>query len=132
MTSDPRARLSDARLYLCTDSRRARGDLPRFLDDLAPPGVARVRPRSAAAGGVRSAAAAPGDARLADRLRAWRRERAKADEVPPYVVFNDRTLAALATQRPRSRGELLAIDGIGPTKLERYGDDLLGLLGSEG
>ncbi|HKE97939.1 MAG TPA: ATP-dependent DNA helicase UvrD2 [Actinomycetes bacterium] len=104
----------------------------RFLDDLAPPGAARVRPRSAAAGGVRSAAAAPGDARLADRLRAWRRERAKADEVPPYVVFNDRTLAALATQRPRSRGELLTIDGIGPTKLERYGDDLLGLLGSEG
>src|SRR4030095_2741297 len=86
----------------------------RFLDDPAPPGAARLRPRSAAAGGARWAAAAvaPGDARLADRLRAWRRERAKADEVPPYVVFNDRTLAALATQRPRSRGELLTIERI--------------------
>jgi DNA helicase-2/ATP-dependent DNA helicase PcrA len=111
----------------------------RFLDDLVPPGGARVRPRAVAAGFGRPAARAgpgvagvdPRDAPLAERLRAWRRERAKADEVPPYVVFNDRTLAALAGQRPRSRAELLAVDGIGPTKLERYGDDLLALLGAD-
>jgi superfamily II DNA helicase RecQ len=44
------------------------------------------------------------------------------------VVFNDRTLAALAERRPRSRGELLAIEGIGPAKLDRYGDELLSVL----
>jgi superfamily II DNA helicase RecQ len=68
---------------------------------------------------------------LAERLRAWRRARADADRVPAYVVFNDRTLAALAERRPRSRGELLAVDGIGPSKLDRYGDELLGLLAGE-
>jgi superfamily II DNA helicase RecQ len=48
------------------------------------------------------------------------------------VVFNDRTLAALAERRPRSRAELLAVDGIGPAKLDRYGDELLGLLATDG
>jgi superfamily II DNA helicase RecQ len=48
--------------------------------------------------------------------------------VPAYVVFNDRTLAALTERRPRSRGELLAVEGIGPSKLDRYGDELLALL----
>ena len=68
------------------------------------------------------------DSPLAARLRAWRRERAQSDEVPPYVVFNDRTLTALADRRPRSRGELLAVEGIGPSKLDKYGDELLALL----
>jgi superfamily II DNA helicase RecQ len=48
--------------------------------------------------------------------------------VPAYVVFNDRTLAALTERQPRSRGELLAVEGIGPNKLDRYGDELLALL----
>jgi superfamily II DNA helicase RecQ len=48
--------------------------------------------------------------------------------VPAYVVFNDRTLAALTERLPRSRGELLAVEGIGPSKLDRSGDELLALL----
>jgi ATP-dependent DNA helicase UvrD/PcrA len=58
-------------------------------------------------------------------LKEWRLARARADEVPAYVVFNDRTLAELAAQTPRTIAELAAIPGIGPAKLERYGPELL-------
>jgi DNA helicase II / ATP-dependent DNA helicase PcrA len=105
----------------------------RFLDDVVTPGGGRVRPRAVASGmarGGRSSARADGP--VAEALRAWRRKRAEADGVPAYVVFNDRTLAALAERRPRSRGELLAVDGIGPAKLDRYGDELLALLATDG
>ena len=60
-----------------------------------------------------------------EALRRWRAERAKADEVPAYVVFHDRTLHEIAAVRPQTREELSAISGVGPAKLERYADDLL-------
>ena len=101
----------------------------RFLDDLVPPGAGRVRPRAVASGMTRTGRASmKADGPLAEQLRAWRRKRAEADGVPAYVVFNDRTLAALTERQPRSRGELLAVEGIGPSKLDRYGDELLALL----
>jgi DNA helicase II / ATP-dependent DNA helicase PcrA len=102
----------------------------RFLDDLVAPGGARVRPRAVAAGmgrGRATAAAGP----LAERLRAWRRDQAQAQGKPAYTIFNDRTLAALAERRPSSRAELLTVDGIGPSKLDRYGDELLALLAGD-
>jgi DNA helicase-2/ATP-dependent DNA helicase PcrA len=105
----------------------------RFLDDLVPPGGSRVRPRAVATGMTRTGRASlPADGPLAEQLRAWRRKRAEADGVPAYVVFNDRTLAALTERQPKSRGELLAVEGIGPAKLDRYGDELLALLGPAG
>jgi ATP-dependent DNA helicase UvrD/PcrA len=101
----------------------------RFLDDLVPPGSGRVRPRAVASGMTRTGrASVRADGPLADQLRAWRRKRAEADGVPAYVVFNDRTLAALSERQPRSRGELLSVEGIGPSKLDKYGDELLALL----
>ena len=63
-----------------------------------------------------------------ERLRAWRLERSKADGVPPYVVFHDSVLHQIAELRPASLGELSQIAGVGPTKLERYGDELLAAL----
>jgi len=103
----------------------------RFLDDLVPPGGSRVRPRAVASGMTRTGrASVRADGPLAEQLRAWRRKRAEADGVPAYVVFNDRTLAALTERQPRSRGELLAVEGIGPSKLDRYGDELLALITS--
>jgi DNA helicase-2/ATP-dependent DNA helicase PcrA len=60
-----------------------------------------------------------------EALRRWRAERAKADEVPAYVVFHDRTLHEIAAVRPQTREELSAISGVGPAKLERYADDVL-------
>jgi superfamily II DNA helicase RecQ len=64
----------------------------------------------------------------AQRLREWRLERARADNVPPYVVFHDAVLHAIAAARPASLGELAQISGVGPAKLERYGADVLATL----
>jgi DNA helicase II / ATP-dependent DNA helicase PcrA len=64
----------------------------------------------------------------AQRLREWRATRAKSDGVPPYVVFHDSVLHEIAAARPASLGELAQISGVGPAKLERYGDDLLALV----
>jgi ATP-dependent DNA helicase UvrD/PcrA len=61
-------------------------------------------------------------------LRKWRLERARAEGVPAYVVFNDETLARIASRRPGSRPDLLTISGVGPTKLTRYADDVLALV----
>jgi DNA helicase-2/ATP-dependent DNA helicase PcrA len=58
-------------------------------------------------------------------LREWRLGRAKADGVPAYVVFHDRTLAEIADRAPRTLDELALISGVGPTKLDRYGHDVL-------
>jgi DNA helicase-2/ATP-dependent DNA helicase PcrA len=64
----------------------------------------------------------------AQRLRDWRAERARTDNVPAYVVFHDSVLQAIAAARPATIGELAQISGVGPAKLERYGDELLALL----
>jgi ATP-dependent DNA helicase RecQ len=74
---------------------------------------------------------APLDTTLAADLRAWRGRRARADAVPAYVVLHDATIDELATRRPRSQGELASVKGLGPTKLERYGDELLLLLAAD-
>jgi DNA helicase-2/ATP-dependent DNA helicase PcrA len=63
-------------------------------------------------------------------LREWRINRARADGVPAYVVFHDRTLAEIATRAPRTRAELAAIGGIGPAKLDRYAEEVLAVVGS--
>ncbi len=64
---------------------------------------------------------------LAARLKDWRAAEAKRLQVPAYVVLHDRTLHALAAARPRNPRELLEIDGMGPTKVERFGEKLLDL-----
>jgi len=61
-------------------------------------------------------------------LREWRLERAKADEVPAYVVFHNATLVEIAERQPRTLAELAGVPGVGPAKLERYGDDILAAL----
>ncbi|NNM96911.1 MAG: RecQ family ATP-dependent DNA helicase [Candidatus Dormibacteraeota bacterium] len=64
-----------------------------------------------------------------DALRRWRLDTARRAEVPPYVVFHDKTLAEIARRRPGSVQELAQVPGIGPAKLERYGADLMLVLG---
>jgi superfamily II DNA helicase RecQ len=61
-------------------------------------------------------------------LKEWRLARARAEEVPAYVVFNDKTLAELIRMSPRTIAELAEVPGIGPAKLERYGNELLAAL----
>ncbi len=64
------------------------------------------------------------------RLKEWRRREAARRSVPAYVVFHDRTLAALATARPATLEALGEVPGIGPAKLTAYGKALLALLSS--
>ncbi|MBD0338204.1 MAG: ATP-dependent DNA helicase UvrD2 [Thermoleophilia bacterium] len=61
-------------------------------------------------------------------LREWRLQRAKADGVPAYVVFHDRTLAEIAECGPQTLAELARIAGVGPAKLDRYGPEVLAAL----
>jgi DNA helicase-2/ATP-dependent DNA helicase PcrA len=64
-----------------------------------------------------------------EALRAWRLAVAGEAKVPAYVVFTDATLTAIAENRPASHGELAGISGVGARKLERYGADVLAILG---
>jgi DNA helicase-2/ATP-dependent DNA helicase PcrA len=68
---------------------------------------------------------APVEADLYDALAAWRRSRSQSDEVPAFQVFPNRVLEAIAEARPGSREELAEVWGVGPTKIERYGDEVL-------
>ena len=70
------------------------------------------------------------DDSVVERLRSWRRERSQEDGVPAYVVLHDATLRDLAAARPASLHELAAVKGFGPTKIERYGDDVLAVVAS--
>ncbi len=73
-------------------------------------------------------AAGPADETVVERLRSWRQERSRADGVPAYLVLHDATLRELASTKPATIGELAAVKGFGPAKLERYGDDILGVV----
>jgi DNA helicase II / ATP-dependent DNA helicase PcrA len=91
--------------------------------------VARAQRKT---GARRPVAAAGTGAPLSELLTAlleWRRNIARASGVPAYVIFNNKTLEAVAANRPRSRADLLAIPGIGPVKLARHGQALLDLVG---
>ena len=63
-------------------------------------------------------------------LRAWRLQRSKADGVPAFVVLSDKHLDGIAERHPTSLAELRACPGIGPAKLESYGDEILEVLAS--
>jgi DNA helicase-2/ATP-dependent DNA helicase PcrA len=98
----------------------------RFLAELAPPKSPASRPR---APGVRHGPPAPNPAADRDqhtfaRLAEWRRDRSRRDSVPAYVVAHDATLRAIAAARPTNATELAAVAGIGPVKIERYGDEI--------
>ena len=71
---------------------------------------------------------APHDQALFDALRAWRRDEAARQHLPPYVIFHDRTLAEIAMRKPGGLPALGAISGVGEGKLERYGEAVLAVL----
>jgi ATP-dependent DNA helicase RecQ len=89
--------------------------------------------RASGAGKAADVAAAHGplDRDLLLRLKTWRADEARRRGVPAFVVFHDTTLASLAELRPRDRGGLGAVRGIGPAKIAAYGDVLLRVLRGE-
>ena len=93
------------------------GKPSRFLAEL------EIETRSASA-----AKAVEPDDPLYAVLKKWRLETAKAEERPAYVIFHNSTLAEIVRRGPRSREELAAVPGVGPAKLDRYGDEVLAVL----
>jgi DNA helicase-2/ATP-dependent DNA helicase PcrA len=91
----------------------------RFLVEL---GLAR--PASMDLCGVQVEADPPGF----EPLRAWRRERSRAEGRPAFAVFHNRVLAAIAGRRPRTLSELAEVPGVEAEKVERYGEEVLAVL----
>jgi DNA helicase-2/ATP-dependent DNA helicase PcrA len=120
--------LSWARQRPTATGRLQARTMSRFLGPLSE-SPARVA-RSTRSTGGRSPRREPfgADAGLLGALKAWRRQRSSEDGVPAYVVATDATLAAIAERRPRSERELLAMPGIGPARVAKYGDEILAIV----
>ncbi len=126
--------LSWARQRLTSSGKAQTRKPSRFLAPLGAGEAGSIGVRSASASTVqREPAAARArlgahDAMLFDALRAWRLERARADKVSPFIVAYDTVIAEIAERRPHSEAELLAIPGIGPGKVEKYGEEILAIV----
>ncbi len=136
--------ITRARVHLCLSwslarspgGRRSRRP-SRFLDGVrgdvggkrADSGLARRGGRKDSTGrGSERERLEGADVEVFDRLRAWRAAQASEAKVPAYVVFSDATLVAIAQARPADMPALAAVAGVGPTKLARYGADVLAIL----
>jgi len=107
--------------------------LHRLPDPDAPPPTPPERPASAPTPAPKKRREVPEastleEARLRERLRAWRLDTSKEAGVPAFVVFSDATLYAIAERRPLTHDELLDVPGIGPVKAERHGDEVLAIV----
>ena len=100
----------------------------RFLEEL---GIAAVAPLGDPKPKKGKFVPTAGSDGLYHELAVWRRARAEEDEVPPYVVFDNKTLDAIARTRPRTLHDLASLPGVGPVKLERYGDQVLAVVGRD-
>ena len=112
--------------YTCAASTAAaaeRRSKPRpspFLRELVP-----ASEQSLPVPRLREAAAPVPEGPLFDELREWRLRVSRETGVPAYVVFDNKTLAMIASAKPVTRAALLAIPGVGPSKLHRYAEDVL-------
>ena len=95
---------------------------PEGLDASTRSGRPRKRTRDALA------SLAATDTALFEALRAWRRDEAQTQHVPPYVIFHDATLAEIASRRPEGLTALGAVSGVGEGKLARYGQAVLAVV----
>ncbi len=90
--------------------------------------VAEPEPRGRARAKRKEERPGPANAREAElyaRLRSLRTELSREAKLPPYCVFADRTLVELARRAPRDEAEMLEVPGVGPAKMEQYGDAFL-------
>jgi DNA helicase-2/ATP-dependent DNA helicase PcrA len=96
------------------------------------PARRQVPARDGPSRSVRAARGEPVPPEVVERarqaLREWRSQRASAEHKPPYIYLHDRTLEALASEAPSTMAALAKVSGIGPGKLESYGDELLALI----
>jgi len=102
-----------------------KGETPVLI---AEPPVKRTQREGGRSGRGAGGAANPVGDPLFDALRAMRRELAAEAGVPPYVIFHDAVLRAMASERPATRSALAGIPGVGTKKLEAWGDAFLGVI----
>ena len=121
-------------LRLTGDARPAlRGEVAVTLRRDAPaPRTRRARGESGTAPERRRSVADAVHQALFDALRALRRELAASQGVPPYVIFHDASLVAMAERRPCSLEQFAAMPGVGAAKLERYGETFLEIIRAHG
>ncbi|MCJ7827486.1 MAG: ATP-dependent DNA helicase UvrD2, partial [Demequinaceae bacterium] len=126
--------ITRARIHLALSYARARSEggrairkPTRFLERHWPDGRRSAPPPRRMAAADLSAR----DLRLFDELKAWRLAHAEAEAKPAFTVLVDTSLAEIAEKRPRTLGELATVRGIGPSKLDRYGREILGLVSSD-
>lgn len=130
--------LSWATRRIGVTGREGRRSRSRFLDGLVPMSPGRAAAQASANGaGIegrqRPARVDPSErSPLSIALRAWRSARAKSDAVSAFIIFHDTTIEAIAEHRPRSIAELRRVPGVGPTKLDRYGEEIIGVVAREG
>ena len=106
-----------------------RGETRVMLHEEPPaPALPRGRKAASAAKSAGFAETSPGGESLFDSLRAWRMDIAKAQGVPPYVIFHDTVLRDIAAVRPASLDMLAEIKGVGASKLDRYGAAVLAVV----
>jgi ATP-dependent DNA helicase RecQ len=91
----------------------------------------RGRARAKAPGAAAAAELPAGAEPVFERLRAWRTALAKELGMPPYVIFHDATLRAIAAAPPATLDQLSQISGVGATKLDRYGQQILDVLAAD-
>ncbi len=135
-----RTRLAMSWALARTEGGRRSRKRSRFLTGLAPEsapvGRSRAAGRCRLCGGPLSTPAelkigrcancpSTADPELVDALRNWRKATSSQASVPAFVVFSDATLLAIAERRPTDDAALLAIPGIGRTKLDAYGADVI-------
>ncbi len=101
-------------------------DKPTLM--LRAPAAPRARRQKAARGGSARPAVTEADNDLFQALRRKRMELARAQNVPPYVIFHDKTLIELAAARPASRAAMADVPGVGQAKLDRYGEAFLAVI----
>lgn len=100
-------------------------DKPRLM--LRVPAPPRAR-RNKTARSPAQSTVTEADRDLFEALRHKRMELARTQNVPPYVIFHDKTLIELAATRPASRAEMAKVPGIGEAKLDRYGPAFLAVI----
>ncbi|HYO43266.1 MAG TPA: ATP-dependent DNA helicase UvrD2 [Candidatus Limnocylindrales bacterium] len=108
--------------------REARRQPSRFLLDLRPRPGSKVTQLAGPPPAERAKRRSDSDDPVFEALRAWRTAKAREEAMPPYVIAHDATLQAIAEGRPRTMAGLRRVKGMGPAKLEKYGDEILAVI----